>query len=67
MRAADQPIRISLVAPEGRMGKAIAKAVEDNSAYAIDQDHGDVLLDFSAPAAPWRVVCAIKAFMSFSR
>ncbi|HKC03858.1 MAG TPA: 4-hydroxy-tetrahydrodipicolinate reductase [Sphingomicrobium sp.] len=51
MRTADQPIRISLVAPEGRMGKSIVRAVEDNPAFAIDQDHGDVLLDFSAPAA----------------
>ena len=51
MRTSDQPIRISLVAPDGRMGKAIAKAVGDNPAFAIDQEHGDVLLDFSAPAA----------------
>ena len=51
MRTADQPIRLTLVAPDGRMGKAIAKAVEDNPEFAIDQDHGDVLLDFSAPAA----------------
>jgi len=51
MRSADQPIRISLIAPEGRMGKAIAKAAEDDPGFAIDQDHGDVLLDFSAPDA----------------
>jgi len=51
MRTADQPIRISLIAPDGRMGKAIAKAVEDDPGFAIDQDHGDVLVDFSAPAA----------------
>src|SRR3954452_13841311 len=51
MRTADQPIRISLIAPEGRMGKAIAKAVEDNPDFAIDHDRGDVLLDFSAPDA----------------
>jgi 4-hydroxy-tetrahydrodipicolinate reductase len=51
MRTADQPIRISLVAPDGRMGQSIAKAVADNPAFAIDQDHGDVLVDFSAPAA----------------
>jgi 4-hydroxy-tetrahydrodipicolinate reductase len=51
MRTADQPIRISLIAPEGRMGKAIAKAVADNPDFAIDQDHADVLVDFSAPAA----------------
>ena len=51
MRTADQPIRISLIAPDGRMGKAIAIAVEDDPGFAIDQDHGDVLVDFSAPAA----------------
>ncbi len=51
MRTADQPIRISLIAPDGRMGKAIAKAVAESPGFAIDQDHGDVLVDFSAPAA----------------
>src|SRR6476620_488857 len=51
MRTADQPIRISLIAPEGRMGKAIAKAVGENPAFAIDHDNGDVLVDFSAPDA----------------
>lgn len=51
MRTADQPIRISLFAPDGRMGKAIAAAVEEDPGFAIDQDHGDVLVDFSAPAA----------------
>jgi 4-hydroxy-tetrahydrodipicolinate reductase len=51
MRTADQPIRISLIAPNGRMGQAIAAAVADNPNFTIDQDHGDVLVDFSAPAA----------------
>jgi 4-hydroxy-tetrahydrodipicolinate reductase len=51
MRTADQPIRISLFAPNGRMGKAIAAAVAEDPGFAIDQDHGDVLVDFSAPAA----------------
>ena len=51
MRAADQPIRITLTAPGGRMGKAIAAAAAEDPRFAIDQDHGDVLLDFSAPAA----------------
>jgi 4-hydroxy-tetrahydrodipicolinate reductase len=51
MRTADQPIRISLIAPDGRMGTAIAAAVSDDPSFAIDQDHGDVLVDFSAPAA----------------
>jgi 4-hydroxy-tetrahydrodipicolinate reductase len=51
MRTADQPIRISLVAPNGRMGRAIAAAIEEDAGFALDQDHGDVLVDFSAPAA----------------
>ena len=51
MRTADQPIRISLFAPDGRMGKAIAAAVEEDPGFELDQDHGDVLVDFSAPGA----------------
>ena len=51
MRDPNQPIRISLIAPDGRMGKSIAKAVNENPDFAIDQDHGDVLVDFSAPTA----------------
>jgi 4-hydroxy-tetrahydrodipicolinate reductase len=51
MRSADQPIRISLIAPNGRMGKAIAAAVADDPGFALDVDHADVLVDFSAPAA----------------
>ena len=51
MRTSDQPIRISLIAPEGRMGRAIAKAVDGDEGFRIDQDHADVLVDFSAPAA----------------
>ncbi|MFL6731488.1 MAG: 4-hydroxy-tetrahydrodipicolinate reductase [Sphingomicrobium sp.] len=51
MRTADQPIRISLFAPDGRMGKAIAAAVAEDPGFAIDQDQADVLVDFSAPAA----------------
>jgi 4-hydroxy-tetrahydrodipicolinate reductase len=51
MRDPDQPIRISLFAPEGRMGKAIAAAVDGDPGFAIDQEHGDVLVDFSAPDA----------------
>jgi 4-hydroxy-tetrahydrodipicolinate reductase len=49
--SAEQPIRITLVAPNGRMGKAIAKAVSDNPAFAIDHENGDVLVDFSIPDA----------------
>ena len=33
------------------MGKAIAQAVSENPGFVIDQDHGDVLIDFSAPDA----------------
>ena len=51
MRTADQPIRISLIAPDGRMGKAIAAAAAESAAFEIDQDHADVLVDFSVPAA----------------
>ena len=51
MRTADQPIRISLFAPGGRMGKAITKAVSEADGFSIDQDRGDVLVDFSSPNA----------------
>jgi 4-hydroxy-tetrahydrodipicolinate reductase len=51
MRTADQPIRISLFAQKGRMGQAIAAAVAEDPGFEIDQDHGDVLVDFSAPDA----------------
>lgn len=51
MRTADQPIRITLFAPNGRMGHAISAAAEQDGGFVIDQDHGDVLIDFSAPAA----------------
>lgn len=51
MRTDEQPVRISLFAPNGRMGRAIADAVSDNPGFEIDEDHGDVLVDFSAPSA----------------
>lgn len=51
MRTADQPIRISLFAPDGRMGKAIAAAVGEDAGFELSQDNGDVLVDFSAPGA----------------
>lgn len=47
----EQPIRISLFAPNGRMGKAIAAAAADDPLFVIDHQAGDVLVDFSAPAA----------------
>src|SRR5215212_807698 len=51
MTDAAQPTRISLFAPNGRMGQAIAAAVEQDPSFVIDRDHGDVLVDFSAPGA----------------
>ena len=51
MRDHRQPLRITLFAPKGRMGQAIAAAVADDPGFALDPDHGDVLVDFSAPAA----------------
>lgn len=51
MRTDDQPIRIALFAPKGRMGQAIAAAVADDPGFELSEDHGDVLVDFSAPSA----------------
>jgi len=51
MRDKDQPILISLIAPDGRMGKSIAKAVDADERFTIDPGHADVLVDFSAPDA----------------
>nr|WP_294167479.1 4-hydroxy-tetrahydrodipicolinate reductase [uncultured Sphingomonas sp.] len=51
MRTQDQPIRLTLIAPNGRMGRAIAAAVEEDDGFALDQDGGDVMVDFSAPQA----------------
>jgi len=62
MRTADQPIRISLFAPDGRMGRAIAAAVAEDPRFELDQDRGDVLVDFSAPGAlPASVERAVSA------
>jgi 4-hydroxy-tetrahydrodipicolinate reductase len=55
-------VRISLFAPDGRMGKAIAAAAGEDPSFAIDQDHGDVLVDFSAPdALPQSLERAVSA------
>ena len=51
MRTDQQPIRITLFAPKGRMGEAIAAAVAEDPGFELDPDHGDVLVDFSAPSA----------------
>ena len=49
--AGDAPIRIALVAPDGKMGRAIALAALDEEGFELDQDQPDVLVDFSAPEA----------------
>ena len=51
MRTDRQPLRLTLFAPDGRMGRAIAEAVAADPGFAVDPDHGDVLVDFSSPAA----------------
>lgn len=51
MRTDQQPVRIALFAPNGRMGQAIAAAIAEDPGFALDNDHGDVLVDFSTPAA----------------
>ena len=51
MRTDEQPIRITLFAPNGRMGEAIAEAAGETTGFAVDENHGDVLVDFSAPDA----------------
>ena len=49
MRTDQLPLRLTLYAPRGRMGRAIAAAVEPADDVVIDPDHGDVLIDFSSP------------------
>lgn len=51
MRPKTQPLRLTLIAPDGRMGQAIAAAVAEDPAFALDGDRGDVIVDFSAPEA----------------
>jgi 4-hydroxy-tetrahydrodipicolinate reductase len=51
MRTNQQPVRIALFAPDGRMGIAIQQAIAENSDFELANDQGDVLIDFSAPDA----------------
>ncbi|WP_309662218.1 4-hydroxy-tetrahydrodipicolinate reductase [Sphingomonas sp.] len=51
MRTDEQPLRLTLFAPNGRMGQAIAAAVAEDPSFALEPDHGDVLVDFSTPSA----------------
>jgi 4-hydroxy-tetrahydrodipicolinate reductase len=51
MRTDQQPVRIALFAPDGRMGQAIQTAIAQDPDVELDNDRGDVLVDFSAPDA----------------
>jgi len=51
MRTDQQPVRIALFAPDGRMGRAIHSAIAEDAGFELDNDHGDVLIDFSSPDA----------------
>jgi 4-hydroxy-tetrahydrodipicolinate reductase len=51
MRTDQQPIRIALFAPDGRMGRAIEAAIAEDAMFQLANDAGEVLVDFSAPDA----------------
>src|SRR5262245_43022026 len=51
MSTAAPPLRIALAAPDGRMGRAIAAAIAEQPGFALDNEQGEVLVDFSAPDA----------------
>ena len=51
MRTDQQPVRIALFAPNGRMGQAIQAAITEDSTFELANDGGEVLVDFSAPGA----------------
>jgi 4-hydroxy-tetrahydrodipicolinate reductase len=51
MRTDQQPVRIALFAPKGRMGQAIEAAIADDPGFELANDNGEVLVDFSAPNA----------------
>ena len=46
----DAPLRLTLFAPDGRMGLAIVAAASDDASVSVVDD-GEVLVDFSAAAA----------------
>jgi 4-hydroxy-tetrahydrodipicolinate reductase len=51
VRTDQQPVRIALFAPNGRMGTAIQAAIAEDSGFELANDTGEVLVDFSAPDA----------------
>lgn len=62
MTAIQQPIRITLFAPDGRMGKAIAAAAAETNDFEIADGDGDVLVDFSGrDALPSSLERAVSA------
>ena len=56
----DAPLRLTLFAPEGRMGLAIAEAAAGDASVTI-VDNGEVLVDFSAAAALQASIARAKA------
>jgi 4-hydroxy-tetrahydrodipicolinate reductase len=51
MRTDQQPVRIALFAPDGRMGRAIQAAIAEDPGFELANDSGEVLIDFYAPDA----------------
>jgi 4-hydroxy-tetrahydrodipicolinate reductase len=51
MRTDQQPVRIALFAPRGRMGQAMEAAIAEDPNFELANDAGEVLVDFSAPDA----------------
>ncbi len=51
MRTDQQPVRIALFAPDGRMGRAIQSAIAEDASFELASDNGEVLIDFSSPDA----------------
>lgn len=49
MQTKQQPLRITLFAPGGRMGKAIQAAIAEDPGFELATEGGDILIDFSAP------------------
>lgn len=56
-----EPLRISIFAPDGQMGKALALAIAENPAFALDQDKGQILVDFSVPGALGESIAKARA------
>ena len=51
MRTDQQPVRIALFAPDGRMSRAIRAAIAEDPDFELDNESGEVLVDFSSPDA----------------